>query len=112
MKWAALVPANERPAILNQTHSDWPGFLKAVPRAWSAWLGDPPRTLAGTGSALKPIPDPGIWVLATPFYLALQTSSGWLFRLGMRWDDVDHYYALGFTIKKESAGKDSHANPA
>lgn len=52
------------------------------------------------GLAPKPIPQPGEWHVAAvktvgPFflpYVAYTTSTGWHMRLGMRWDDVDHFY--------------------
>lgn len=93
--WAILT--KNRPAILNQQHTDLPWPFKYLPRAINAFLGAPPKNP-------KPIPDPGTHIIRFwPWpYFALQTKSGWLIRFGFRWDDIDHYYDLGATIKHES----------
>lgn len=102
MKWAALVPAAERPAILNQRHTDWWWILKKIPRSWTSFLGTPPVIVFGNVFyPPKPIPDPGHWELLWPLYFAFQTKGGWLFRIGMRYDDIDLYFALGLTFKKQ-----------
>jgi hypothetical protein len=118
MKWAAFVPADIRPEILNKKHADFPKLLRWIPRSWTAWLGDPPRKLAGNAPNIicphyrveypggcdelypKPIPDPGHWWFGLPLYFAIETQTGWHFRIGFRYDDVDSYYALTFTIKR------------
>jgi hypothetical protein len=96
MKWAALVPASNRPAILNESHGDWIWPLKVIPRSWNAFFGEP--------TPEKPIPSPGSSSARTwPWpYFAVQTKGGWLFRIGFRWDDVDRYYDLGVTVKREA----------
>jgi hypothetical protein len=120
MRWAALIPKDQRSAILNQKHSDWPKLLRWVPRSWTSWLGDPPRKLWGNAPNIicphyqieypggggcdeqypKPIPDPGQWWVGVPLYAAVQTKRRWYCRIGFRWDDNDWYYALSFTIKR------------
>jgi hypothetical protein len=97
MIWAALVSPSKRPAILNQKHKDWPKLLRWVPRSVTAFLGNPPRKLAGNATSTKPIPDAGTWLIALPLYCAFQTKNGIHARLGFRWDDVDKYY--NFTIQ-------------
>jgi hypothetical protein len=116
MKWAALVPENERPEILNQKHKDWFILFRWIPRSWSSWLGNPPRKIWGNaasvlpildpvtglriGSYPQPIPEPGQWWIGLPLYFTWHLKSGWHVRAGFRWDDRDNYYALSFTIKK------------
>src|SRR5579871_5528520 len=56
--------------------------------------------LLGNGNG-QPIPDPGQWVLMLPLYFALHSRSGWYFRIGFRWDDVDKYFEFpAFTLKR------------
>lgn len=100
MKWAALVAKDARPAILNEKHTDWPFFLRWVPRSWTAWLGGPPRKLWGNAASTKPIPAASEWWIGLPLYVAITTKGKWHARAGFRFDDVDRYYALSFTIKK------------
>ena len=116
MRWAVFVPADRLPPILLQPHIDWPWPFRWVPRRWTTFVGMPPRMLWGNAPKIphpwadgrgggwetwipKPIPDPGQWWIGTPPYLAFQTSGGWYFRIGFRYDDVDQYFTLAFTIK-------------
>ena len=81
-------------------HSDWPWPFSLLPRGFLAWYGASPRQIAGNTKDLKPIPDQGNWIVTWPLYFASQSKSGWHFRIGARWDDVDFYYQLSFKIGK------------
>lgn len=108
LRWAPLVQRTHRPAILNQTHKDWPRILRWIPRSWTAWLGMPPKKWFGNAPLdrpvglphliyPKPIPDAGHWWFGWPLYFSIQTKKGWHFRIGFRYDDVDGYY--NFTVQ-------------
>lgn len=104
------------PHLQNKKHIDYtlPG-TKWIPWGWSSWhLVEPPwqylgnqiqeaKTIDGQFGP-SPIPEAGSWQfslvqmkkdwpLLLP-YFAFTTKSGWHFRLGCRWDDVDHYYVF------------------
>jgi hypothetical protein len=69
-------------------HTDWPWLFSWVPRSWTTFKGSPPKQLFGNvpnGEHLD-IPPPGHWTITWPPYFAFQTKSGWLFRIGIRWD--------------------------
>lgn len=112
MKWAALVPDDQLPPILLTNHKDWPKGFRWVKRRWTSWVGSYPIKVAGnaeeflfTGPSYsiwtpKPIPDAGQWWLGSPLFFAWKTKGGWYIRAGFRWDDVDKYFALSFTIKR------------
>ena len=80
--------------LKDKKHDDWPWPFRYVPRSWTAFCGKDP--------GYKPIPEPGkavrhLW----PPYFAVTTKGRWHFRIGARWDDVDHYFQFPtFTIKK------------
>lgn len=96
MKWEGFISAADRPAILNQKHSDWLWPLKYIPRWFNAFQ--------GAATPQKPVPDPGTgYIRLWPWpEVARQTKGGWFFRLGFRWDDIDKYYDLGVTFKREN----------
>jgi hypothetical protein len=95
-------------------HGDWIWPLRYIPRRWTAVSGDPPReTLGSTPLTLaesegkrfhypQPIPPRGRWHFTLwPTYFGVSTRSGWHFRIGIRYDDVDGYYNWpSLTIKK------------
>lgn len=83
-------------------HTDWIFPFSLIPRSWTAWESDtPPRKLCGNAKTVKPIPDSGEWLLSWPLYFAFQTKGGIHGRIGIRWDDVDHYYQFpSFTLKR------------
>ena len=113
LKWAVLVPKASRPDILNTRHRDW-FILRNVKRYWFAFLGYPPVKVSGTAykelaivlsngftrCIPRPIPRNGQWWIGKPFYFAFTTKNGWHFRIGLRWDNIDGYYQLTFTVKK------------
>lgn len=116
MKWAVFVREDKRPPILNEDHADFIKPLRWIPRAWTSWLGDPPRKVWGTAPLdrrkavpmsgndqdwyPKPIPDRGYWWFGWPLYFAIQTKGRWHFRIGFRYDDVDRYYVISTTLKR------------
>jgi hypothetical protein len=91
-------------------------------------LVEPPVMLVGSREHLmatarngshgpKPIPSPGHWQLSVAraypgswFYLpyfAFTTRFGLHFRIGTRWDDIDHYFTLdSFSIKLRRVRQD------
>lgn len=95
-------------------HSDWPLFLKYVPRRWTAFESEiDPVQLYGNvpaGHHLD-IPGPGEWCIADaagkgrPAYLAVRLrmpigTGSIYFRVGTRRDYNDKYYERGaFTLK-------------
>ncbi len=94
------------PHLRDAKHWDWPKPLQWVPRSWTSFCfgGRVPKLLAGNQTRTRmnaigvhapaPIGEPGSWQISWPPYIALTTRSGRHFRLGLRWDDVDDYYAL------------------
>lgn len=104
--------------LSHRPHEDfavWP--FNRIPREATAFLWGPPRRLWGNQTnyvnvyengvvphavAPKPIPEPGTWQVSCypdlgpvlgriPAYIAFTTKSGFHFRDGVRWDDVDRY---------------------
>jgi len=96
-------------------HDDYISGLRGVPRSiTSACFVEPPVLVLGNEKASAqtldgkvgphPLPDPGEWELAFvqekkhwPIYIpyfAITTKNGWHFRLGCRWDHVDHYFTF------------------
>jgi hypothetical protein len=90
-------------------------FFKSIPVSWSSFrFSEPPKLLIGNnllfhkgrdgGYGPAPIPQKGGWQIAViqektgwPIFLpyfAITTGGGWHFRIGCRWDDVDHYYVF------------------
>src|SRR5438309_1144051 len=53
MRWAVLVPASERPAVLNLKHSDWFWLFHWVGRSWTAFIGETPHKLLGNAQKLR-----------------------------------------------------------
>jgi len=107
------LPLNRR----GQAHTDYTlPFLRWIPRKATAFrFVEPPITLAASGShkvsvaenglvGLRPIPEFGEWQFSAvqvrpglPFYLfyfACTTSDHVHYRIGARWDDVDHFYVF------------------
>ena len=76
--------------------------------------GEPPQETLGSTSLTdieangkhflypQPIPPPGQWHFTIwPTYFGMSTRSGWHFRIGFRYDDVDGYYNWpSLTVKK------------
>src|SRR5215471_6690100 len=95
-------------------HSDWIWPLRYVPRRWTIVCGNPPQKTLGTTPLRtaqfhglqfrypQPIPPPGYWHFTTwPIYFGISTRSGWHFRIGVRYDDIDGYYTWpSLTIKR------------
>ena len=81
------------PHLQNAKHDDWIWPFSYVPRAWTSYCGSDP--------GYKPIPEPGQQVshLWPPYY-AITTENRWHFRIGARWDDVDHYYQFPSLVVK------------
>jgi hypothetical protein len=107
----------KRPVRIGQgsgTHSDWIWPFRYVPRRWTILCGNPPQKALGTtplrtaqfhGLQVRypqPIPPPGHWHFTTwPIYFGMSTRSGWHFRIGVRYDDIDGYYTWpSFTLKR------------
>lgn len=91
-----------RVPVLRGKHLDWPSPFRWIPRTWTCWTGPAPSIdsiLMGNIVELKPIPNHGEWVVLDG-YMAETTIEGLHYRLGWRWDDVDSYYVLSFTVKK------------
>lgn len=104
------------PHIKNKKHTDYtlPG-TKWIPFWATSWcFVEPPimllgnqkqRSVAANGQlGSSPIPEPGTWQLSmvqlkkqwvfTLPYFALTTKTGFHFRIGCRWDNVDHYFVF------------------
>ena len=104
-------------------HNDYPWGLRWVPRWATSWcMQEPPVQLLGNQKSTavtpagkrgpKPIPEPGTWQLSgmrlhinfpiyIPTYVAITTKNRFHFRIGARWDDVDHYYVFpSIALKK------------
>jgi hypothetical protein len=127
LKWAMLVPKNQLPPILLQKHKDFLPSLRWISRRLTSWMGKPPhkwwgsaenekfyyrydtdkvlmRTVEWRVDSLmyehpKPIPNEGWWI-GWPLYFAWRINEHWYFRIGLRWDDWDGYYALSLTLKR------------
>jgi hypothetical protein len=94
-------------------HTDWPFFLRWVPRRWTILRGVPPRRWLGTTPLAQaifhgaiyeyppPIPPRGFWhVVRWPLYFAFQTNGGWHGRIGIRFDDLAGYFQIpSLTLK-------------
>jgi hypothetical protein len=103
----------------SRMHSDWIWPLRYVPRRWTIVCGDPPQKTLGTTPLRtvqfhglpfrypQPIPPPGHWHFTTwPIYFGMSTRSGWHFRIGVRYDDIDGYYTWpSLTIKRLNPNK-------
>lgn len=87
------------PHLRERRHDDWPWPLSYTPRWVNAYAGEGPEWPQGVPQ--QPIPPPGeqtyhlrdrtgAW---RPYY-AFTLLERWHFRVGFRWDDVDHYYNL------------------
>jgi hypothetical protein len=113
---------SKRPMQVRQvprTHSDWIWPLQYVPRRWTIVCGNPPQKTFGTTPLRRmqfhgaqfaypqPIPPPGHWHFTTwPIYFGMSTRSGWHFRIGVRYDDIDGYYTWpSLTIKRLNPNK-------
>jgi len=88
--------------LRDRKHDDWPFFLKWAPRWANAFGGEGPdypegvphHSLPRDGEHTYWLYDKKGWW--RPYY-ALSFAIGsniWHFRVGFRWDDVDHYYNL------------------
>ncbi len=102
-----ILGPNCLPAHLkNKDHSDYsfPGTQK-IPRYATSWcLVEPPLMLLGNQKNSLPLPEKGSWQFSIviikknwPFvlpYFALTTKTGLHFRIGCRWDNIDHYYVF------------------
>jgi len=65
---------------------------------------DPSRSLDRASGRCLPVQLKNGWPLFLP-YLAFTTKSGTHFRIGCRWDDVDHYYTFpSFALAKLPPG--------
>ncbi|GEM_PF-3364971 len=102
--------------LQDKTHTDFTiSFMQWVPRAWTARtlveapfmiLGskDHPTALGKNGTrGPKPVSREGEWQISVvqvkqglPFYLPYVAfgACGYHWRIGTRWDDVDHYYIV------------------
>ena len=91
--------------IAKGLHTDYLWPFSLIPRRWTSFCWrQPPQKLLGNQEltrfdkfdeeAPKPIPKPGQWQISWPLYFAFTTKSGWSFRIGARWDDVDFYYTF------------------
>lgn len=92
----------DRAPVLKTNHDDWPAFLAWVPRRLTVWVGPEPTkfdVIEGRVTELKPIPARGEWYVLRG-YMAATTEDGLHDRLGWRWDDIDGYYELSFTVKQ------------
>ena len=97
-----------RVPVLKTAHSDWISPLRWVPRTWTVYLGPAPTEASilmvseGNPDPLKPIPQPGHWVVLKG-YMAATTADGIQIhdRLGFRWDDSPdaQYYELSVSVK-------------
>ena len=102
------------PRSASGLHTDWIWPFRYIPRRWTAMPGDPPRETLGSTPLTsaesqgrrfrypQPIPPRGRWHFTIwPTYFGMSTHSGWHFRIGFRYDDVDGYYNWpSLTIKK------------
>lgn len=110
------------PALKDKRHSDFPRGLRWVPWSATSWcMEEPPKKLLGSQKSAsaslagkfgpKPVPEPGTWQISVvrlkrrlPFflpYLAYTAKNKMHFRIGCRWDDVDHYYVFpSIALKK------------
>jgi hypothetical protein len=88
--------------VLKTNHSDWLKAFQWVPRRLTTWVGPAPTVkdiIAGNVTELKPIPLDGEWYVMRGYFAS--TSKGGLhFRIGWRWDNVDSYWTLSFSLKK------------
>jgi hypothetical protein len=103
----------------SRAHSDWIWPLRYVPRRWTIVCGNPPEKTLGTTPLRaaqfhglqfrypQPIPPRGYWhFTAWPIYFGMSTRSGWHFRIGVRYDDIDGYYTWpSLTIKRLNPDK-------
>ena len=103
-------------SLKGKSHNDYylPG-TRWIPRSVTSWcMEEPPIQLLGNQkrqahaqdgtTGPKPIPEAGEWQVSAvqmkkgwPLflpYVAITTKSGRHFRIGCRWDDVDHYYTF------------------
>jgi hypothetical protein len=104
--WAALIPASKLPSILLKAHDDygiWP--FNRIPRWFDAFLPEPkgtqPLQLAGTNPLThhQDVPEFGTWCLSWPFCFAWRLDNGLTYRMGLRYDYVDDYWVLDWTLK-------------
>lgn len=118
------------PHLAQRPHEDygfWP--FNKVPRAATAFRFGAPRRMWGNQTnfaavynsvphviAPMPIPNPGSWQVSRfpdlgpilgriPAYFAFTTKSGFHFRDGIRWDDIDHYCQWPSTATKSGVGR-------
>jgi hypothetical protein len=88
--------------LQNRLHEDFPWPFSFIPRAWTAFDWGTPTKIKGTqrpyGGVMKPIGPKGTWQLSKfldgpwfAYYFAFTTKGGTHWRIGARYDDVDHY---------------------
>lgn len=99
--WAFRMPADMRPDILNEYHTDWPWIFKRIPRSLNAWLGPEPKALVGYDKGHLDVTPEGTGVITIPLYFTFRARGGWHFRFGLRYDYSDRYYNFSLpTIKR------------
>jgi len=91
-----------RVPVLRKNHEDWPKAFSWIPRTVTTWVGPAPQlsdVIVGSEPLeLKPIPNRGQWYVLRG-YMAATTMDGIHDRIGWRFDDVDLYWTLSFTVK-------------
>lgn len=101
----------ERVPVLKTLHTDWEGPLKNIPRTWTTWVGGTAPVLdsvvTGRLSELSIRPDGVLYPIPAcgdnyviRGYIAATTTGCLHSRIGWRWDDIDLYWSLDWTIKK------------
>jgi hypothetical protein len=105
--WSELPPEEQaawlaRKPFLAKGHGDyWIKGFQWVPRTMTFWEGEPPTledVIVGNVTEMKPIPNDGEWYVLDG-YMTSVTVEGFHNRLGWRWDNVDKYYNLSFSVK-------------
>ncbi len=96
-----------RVPVLKTTHVDW-SFLKKVPRTTTTWIGPAPSAkdiLCSIGPVKYdvhgvpfPIQDRGCGYVLRGYFTYTFTN-GLHIRMGWRYDDVDKYWTLSFSVK-------------
>jgi hypothetical protein len=116
--------------LKGKKHWDWPWPFKLIPRAWTAYNWGPPKLLAGKAEMESGVPKPvnpagtfqisyypGAPWWAKPFAWFVGVSGKKAddgkfsnFRIGARWDNVDHYTNCTFVplpSRRRFTGDDS-----
>jgi len=87
-----------RVPVLRGNHTDWLKPFQWVPRTLNCYVGAPGEMIEGTAPSTKPIPPRGTYFVARG-YVAFTFSNGLHVRAGWRWDDIDDYLNLSFSVK-------------